>query len=60
MVSDAQIKERVQDKRSDCVSCSDQDEDCAYVRDKVVCWLYDPQRGMCPFLRAAAIRGFSG
>ena len=33
-------------------TCSDFDEDCDEVRDKVICYLYDPQRGMCPYLRA--------
>jgi hypothetical protein len=31
--------------------CMDQDDDCEDVKDKVHCWLYDPQRGMCPYLR---------
>ncbi|MFM0566952.1 hypothetical protein PQQ88_01210 [Paraburkholderia caledonica] len=25
---------------------------CLGVVDKVHCWLYDPQRGMCPYLEA--------
>jgi hypothetical protein len=37
-----------------CVSCSDHDEDCEGIEDKVHCWLYDPARGMCPYLRALA------
>lgn len=36
-----------------CRSCSDHDEDCHDIQDKVVCWLYDPQRGMCPYLSSA-------
>lgn len=36
--------------------CADYDEDCPDVRCKVSCWLYDPQRGMCPYLRAAAMK----
>ena len=38
-----------------CDTCSDHDEECVDVVDKVHCWLYDPGRGMCPFLRDAAI-----
>lgn len=36
-----------------CRDCSDRDEDCHNVVDKTACWLYDPARGMCPFLRSA-------
>lgn len=32
--------------------CDDRDEDCPGIEDKVNCWLYAPERGMCPFLRA--------
>ena len=31
--------------------CKDHDEDCVGVECKVTCWLYDPARGMCPYLR---------
>jgi hypothetical protein len=31
--------------------CSDHDDECPEVIDKVKCWLYDPAKGMCPFLR---------
>jgi hypothetical protein len=31
--------------------CSDLDDDCPGVINKVKCWLYDPGRGMCPWLR---------
>jgi hypothetical protein len=31
--------------------CGDKDEDCPGVEDKVHCWLYAPERGMCPYLR---------
>ena len=37
-----------------CKVCSDHDDDCDEIADKVHCWLYDPARGMCPYLRAAA------
>ena len=33
-------------------TCIDLDEDCPGVPCKVRCWLYDPQRGMCPYLRS--------
>lgn len=36
---------------ADTPTCSDYDEDCPDVVCKVTCWLYDPQRGMCPYLR---------
>lgn len=32
--------------------CSDLDEDCEGVEDKLHCFLYDPQRGYCPYLRS--------
>ena len=32
--------------------CADHDEECPDVVDKVHCWLYDPARGACPFLRS--------
>jgi hypothetical protein len=38
-----------------CPDCSDKDEDCAEVMDKVKCWVYAPERGMCPYLRSAPI-----
>lgn len=31
--------------------CLDFDDDCADVCDKVYCWLHDPTRGWCPYLR---------
>lgn len=31
--------------------CSDRDEDCDSIADKEHCWIYAPERGMCPFLR---------
>jgi hypothetical protein len=33
--------------------CRDFDEDCDDVADKVKCYLYDPAKGMCPYLREA-------
>jgi hypothetical protein len=38
-------------KQQPCKTCSDHDEECEDIADKVNCWLYDPGRGMCPFLR---------
>lgn len=32
--------------------CADHDADCDHVENKVGCWLYDPARGFCPFLRS--------
>ena len=33
------------------VVCSDFDEDCEGVKNKVNCWLYQPECGLCPFLK---------
>ena len=33
-------------------TCSDYDEECKDIKDKVKCYLYDPGRGMCPYLRS--------
>jgi hypothetical protein len=30
--------------------CSDFDEDCVEVPNKLHCWLYDPAKGRCPYL----------
>lgn len=43
---------RAQEKKC---TCADHDEDCDDLEDKVGCWLYDPGRGMCPYLRAASL-----
>jgi len=32
-------------------TCSDLEHECPDVPDKVACYLYEPQRGMCPYLR---------
>ena len=37
-------------KQEEIPVCSDFDEDCAEVVDKVNCWLYAPECGTCPFL----------
>jgi hypothetical protein len=37
--------------------CGDKDEDCPGIEDKVNCWLYAPERGMCPFLRTGGTNG---
>lgn len=33
------------------VLCSDFDDDCEGVENKVRCWLYNPSCGICPFLK---------
>lgn len=30
--------------------CKDLDNECPDVKCKLSCWLYDPARGLCPFL----------
>ena len=30
--------------------CSDLDDDCDSIANKVRCWLYDPAKGRCPYL----------
>lgn len=32
--------------------CADLDSDCADVPCKTTCWLYQPERGICPYLNA--------
>jgi hypothetical protein len=34
--------------------CSDYDEDCAEVKNKTLCWLYQPELGTCPYLKGEA------
>lgn len=34
-------------------TCDDFAEDCDEIKDKVHCWLYDPAKGMCPYLRSS-------
>jgi hypothetical protein len=37
---------------SNCPSdCSDLDDDCEDIENKVRCWLHAPEKGMCPWLR---------
>jgi len=33
------------------VVCSDLDDDCKDVTNKTICWLHQPECGMCPFLK---------
>jgi hypothetical protein len=33
------------------VICSDFDEDCKEVKNKTLCWLYQPECGLCPYLK---------
>jgi hypothetical protein len=38
------------------MTCKDLDEDCFSIAAEggcLACWLYDPAKGMCPFLRSA-------
>ena len=35
-------------------TCTDFDSDCKEIPDKLRCYLYEPCRGMCPYLRADA------
>lgn len=37
--------------------CSDLDDECPDVKCKLSCWLYEPARGLCPFLSTS--RGVS-
>ena len=30
--------------------CADKDEDCKDVKDKVRCWMHQPEEGLCPYL----------
>ena len=30
--------------------CSDFDQDCWGIQCKLSCWMYDPTKGICPFL----------
>lgn len=30
--------------------CTDYDEACVDVPDKLACWMFEPARGICPFL----------
>lgn len=51
----AALIERMADQFAEAMRppvCSDFDEDCRDVPDKVHCWLYDPAKGRCPFLSA--------
>jgi len=31
--------------------CADHDDECPDVPDKVKCWLYAPEEGVCPYLQ---------
>jgi hypothetical protein len=33
------------------VVCSDLDEDCDEVKNKTLCWLHQPECGLCPYLQ---------
>ncbi len=31
--------------------CADLDSDCTEVENRVVCWMYAPEQGICPYLQ---------
>jgi hypothetical protein len=41
----------VEVKEQEPPRCSDFDEDCVDVKDKVWCWLHAPECGECPYLK---------
>jgi len=45
------IAEIAEAKTGAVPTCRDYDEDCQDVKDKIHCYLYDPAKGMCPYLR---------
>lgn len=48
-----EVREMMMDRAErEACSCSDHDEDCEDLPDKVNCWLYAPEKGMCPYLRS--------
>ena len=49
---DLRIMLRESTKNSAVIICSDYDDECQDIECHVTCWLYDPVKGMCPFLRA--------
>lgn len=49
-MSDELMKLERVDSRPSPPRCSDFDEDCDSIEDKLHCWLYDPAKGACPFL----------
>ncbi len=46
-----ELIEALERATGDVPRCSDFDEDCEGL-DYVHCWLYDPAKGYCPYLRA--------
>ena len=43
--------ERPRQQDDDCGNrCRDFDEDCFGITDKLACWKYAPEQGVCPFL----------
>lgn len=38
-------------KKEEVPRCSDYDDECQHVDDYVRCFLHDPIRGYCPYLR---------
>ena len=45
------VKDKAREGRLAPPRCTDFDEDCEDVEDKVKCFLYDPAKGYCPYLR---------
>lgn len=52
-----EMDDAIRAPQSDVPICADHDEDCPGVVNKLKCWLYDPCRGMCPFLRSGGSGG---
>jgi hypothetical protein len=45
-----QVQEQPIDTETEVV-CSDFDDECKDVKNKTTCWLYQPECGLCPFLK---------
>lgn len=45
-----QVQEKPIDTETDVV-CSDFDDDCKDVTNKTICWMHQPECGLCPFLK---------
>lgn len=48
-----QLEATIDDRRPEPPRCTDCDDDCPGW-DALACWLYDPAKGFCPFLRRDA------
>ena len=56
MDADIVVRDALKAGPTKCPDCSDLDDECGDVTDKVACWLHAPELGMCPFLRPAAMK----